>query len=100
MTAAGPKTKREPRGLHDKYVVLRTRDLPPMWLADNDYKLDGAIVREECFVLKLDDRHARNALRAYANSCQSANPTLAKDLRAWISDHLEAVDVNGDDDAR
>ncbi len=70
------------RGLYGKYIVLRTKHLEhPQLLAD---QYSRAVVRDACFVLKLDDPHARVALRAYADSVSRENVKLAFDINAQI----------------
>ena len=60
----------EQRGLYGKYRILNAAT--------------GEPVTGDCFVLKLTDVHARNALRAYADSVETENPSLASDLREWV----------------
>lgn len=58
------------QGLYAKYSIIK--------------KSTGEEV-EDAFVLKpVTDKHARQALRAYANSVRSENPDLARDLDAWL----------------
>jgi len=62
------------RGLYNKFIVRRTdgSDAP-------GEKHDGCTY----FVLDLEhDKHALPALRAYARSCESTHPQLARDLIA------------------
>jgi hypothetical protein len=64
----------ETRGVYRKYRVERLND--PTGKHD------------ECAYFVLDithDRHARNALCAYANSCRVEFPQLAADLHAMLS---------------
>ena len=56
----------DPNGLYEKYIVNTVGGEP----------LEGPV-----FVLRPFDPHARVALRAYASSVESENPTLAHDLR-------------------
>ncbi|MHC4617411.1 MAG: hypothetical protein ACYTEQ_06625 [Planctomycetota bacterium] len=70
------------KGLYDKYRVEKV-DKPTD--ADAQY-----------FVLRVDtDPHARAALRAYADSLESAgeNKLLVSDIREWLRD-LEDDDAN------
>ncbi|WP_141245023.1 hypothetical protein [Mycobacterium avium] len=46
-------------------------------------KLNGKPVGQ-CFVMEFKDSHARVAIAAYADVCESENPDLAADLRAEI----------------
>jgi len=60
------------QGLIGKYDILKTNGTP----VDPD---------AQYFVLRIDtDVHARLALRAYARSVFSDNPTLARDIRRWL----------------
>lgn len=55
-------------------------------------KADGSACnpKAEYFVLRIDkDPHARNALRAYADSVESENASFASDLRYWIDHGLD-----------
>jgi hypothetical protein len=64
------------KGLYQKYDVKKT---------------DGTPVdpNAEYFVLRVDkDPHARKAVRVYASSIRSENPTLMNELRAWL-DNLQ-----------
>lgn len=61
------------RGLYPKYRVERR---------DGNEKHRGCA----CFVLDLDhDPHALPAIAAYATSCQTSRPALARDLRAALA---------------
>jgi hypothetical protein len=60
------------RGLYQKYRVTRGSD--------------GGLCSGRFFVLKYDtDPHARVAVRAYADSVEEQNPTLARDIRLQIA---------------
>lgn len=60
----------EKQGLYPKYTIIKNST--------------GKEV-EDAFVLKPGtDKHARAALRAYANSIRRENPDLARDLDAWL----------------
>jgi tRNA splicing endonuclease len=62
------------RGLYDKFTVLRN---------DGTSQQGGKHFGCEYFVLDLNhDKHARAAILAYADSCESDFPLLARDLRA------------------
>lgn len=58
-------------GLFDKYTVTRNAD---------QKVLDGGTY----FVLRVNDPHARNALRIYAESCRPYNEALANDLMEMV----------------
>lgn len=63
-------------GIHAKYTVTR-----------NDGKDGPGQKHHGCsyFVLDVDhDPHAHVALLAYAESCESESPELAKGLRKWV----------------
>ena len=58
-------------GLFEKFTITRNEGQPPF--------------RGEHFVLKPPyDKHARMAMLAYADSCETELPGLAKDIREWI----------------
>ncbi len=60
------------RGLYDKYKVERN---------DGSSAPGGKHENCEYFVLDLEhDKHAKAAIRAYAESCKKEYPGLAKDL--------------------
>ena len=60
----------EKQGLYSKYTITKNST--------------GEEI-QDAFVLKpLTDKHARKALRTYANSVRSENPDLARDLDAWL----------------
>lgn len=62
----------DPRGFYKKYNVTRVDGKPD----------DGPF-----FTLAFNhDPHARVALAAYADSCESENPTLAAELRQALAD--------------
>ena len=62
------------RGLYNKYRVERL---------DGSSDIGGKHYGCEYFVLDLThDKHAKAALLAYAESCKTEYPLLAKDLRA------------------
>lgn len=64
------------RGLYSKYKIER-----------NDGSSGPGGKHESCeyFVLDLEhDKHAKAALRAYAESCKKEFPELAKDLRELL----------------
>lgn len=64
------------RGLYERYKVDRTDGS-----SAKGQKHDGC----PYFVLDLEhDRHAKAALRAYAESCAKDYPELAEDLRALM----------------
>lgn len=59
---------RDLRGYYDKFQVIRRET--------------GEEITGPKFTLLPDhDHHAKVALRAYADSCESENPQLAEDLR-------------------
>ena len=61
------------KGLYGKYYVERV---------DGGSKIGAKHEHCSYFVLDLDhDKYAKDALRAYANACQSEYPQLSKDLR-------------------
>lgn len=65
--------RREPEGLYEKYVVYKRSAGP------------GAGEVSGCFVLRPGkDEAARVALRVYAAQVQYENPTLARELWAWM----------------
>lgn len=64
------------RGLYRKYKVERT---------DGSSGKGGKHERCEYFILDLEhDKHAKAALKAYAESCAKEFPELAKDLREMM----------------
>lgn len=65
-------------GLFQKYTVYRNdKDGIPQGTDDVVGVLD-------CFVLRIHDPHARQAILAYAESIISENPKLAGDLALWL----------------
>lgn len=60
----------DPNGYYEKFTVTRNST--------------GEQITGFRFVLLLNDEHARRALLAYADSCESENPTLANDLRDQV----------------
>lgn len=64
-------------GLYRKYDVIK--------------RASGEPVEDDCMVLKLNDRHARTALLAYADAVAEENPRFAFDLRLWVWDHDPTV---------
>jgi len=62
----------ESRGLHEKYVVTK-----------NGFRVESAFILEP-----QDDKAARDALLAYADSTE--NSELAKDLRVWVKNIEES----------
>lgn len=61
------------RGLYGKYIVKRL---------DGSSEPGGKHEKCAFFVLDLEhDKHAKAALKAYAESCKREFPALAKDLR-------------------
>jgi hypothetical protein len=72
MIRVVPKRPSEPEGI-------------PTEAKDAAAPIERRVVHD-CFVLRIDrDLHARNALRAYADSCENEHPELAKDLREWVA---------------
>lgn len=62
----------EHKGLYGKYIILKSSTAQP--------------IEGQAFVLKVSDPHAKPALLAYADSCQTDNPELAADIRAWYEE--------------
>jgi hypothetical protein len=59
----------------DKYIILKNKKGGPVPVDKN----------AEYFVLRIDaDPHARKALHAYADSVESDNQKLAKEIRSWL----------------
>lgn len=59
------------RGLYVKYIVT---------------KADSGELVNSCFVLRPSkDPHAYAALKAYAESCKTDNPTLWNDIQRWLN---------------
>lgn len=72
---SNPRFKPDLQGLYRKYIVTD---------AVTGKEVDGAT-----FTLRPEDPHARVALKAYADSVQGQNPTLADDLYALVHLHSE-----------
>lgn len=62
----------DPKGFYQKYIVTRPETGKPV---------------SDCFVLRIHDPHAREALAAYADSVEAENSILAADIRAWIESY-------------
>lgn len=73
MTTKEPSDPDLERGLYAKYRVEKVNGKPV----------------GECFVLEAHDRHAIEALRAYAQSCVNDYPSLSTEQRNAVP-----VDVN------
>lgn len=74
------RPREEPQGLFDKYRIE---------------KADGSPVNPQAvyFTLRLDtDRHARAAIRVYAESVRGENPVLARDLVEILDVRLKNLD--------
>jgi len=64
------------KGLYQKYIIQKTDETPIDPNADY-------------FVLRLDtDKHARGAIRNYANRIYGDNPILSKELRDRCNKYL------------
>jgi len=79
----------EPKGLHGKYVVFKSKDVNVDKRGDRDFYevLYGCQALDGCFVLRPEkDKAARRALVAYAAYAGEVRGEreLAVDLRAWV----------------